>query len=49
MIVAIDNAPNTYIGASSIEGQGLIATDGFNKGDIILDYRPNRGSFPDWI
>jgi len=40
MIVAIDNAPDTYIGASKIEGQGLIATDGFNKGEIILDYRP---------
>lgn len=39
-MVDIDNAPDTYIRSSSIEGQGLFASKDFKEGDIILDYRP---------
>jgi len=45
MYVSIDNAPLTYIGPSLIQGHGILATNGFKKGDIILDYRPYLDTF----
>jgi hypothetical protein len=45
MKVDIDNAPLAYIGDSLIEGKGLFALNGFNKGDIILDYTLFKDTF----
>jgi SET domain-containing protein len=45
MRVDIDNAPLTYIGGSQVEGKGLFSLNGFNKGDIILDYTPFKDTF----
>ena len=45
MRLDIDNAPLAYIADSQIEGKGLFALNGFNKGDIILDYRPFKDTF----
>ena len=45
MQVLIDNAPHTYIGASKIQGHGLLSIEGFKKGEIVLDYRPFISTF----
>ena len=45
MNVDIDNALLAYIADSQIEGKGLFALNGFNKGDIILDYTPFKDTF----
>jgi SET domain-containing protein len=41
----IDNASDTYIGQSDVEGLGLFAAKSFAQGDIILDYRPFQETF----
>lgn len=38
MIVENDNAPDTYVKESVIEGYGLFASKNFQKGDLVLDY-----------
>jgi SET domain-containing protein len=40
MIVEEDNAIDTYIKSSSIDGNGLFATKAFQVNEIVLDYRP---------
>jgi len=37
-IIEEDNAPDTYVKESSIEGYGLFASKDFNIGDLIIDY-----------
>jgi SET domain-containing protein len=38
IIVEEDNAPDTYVNESSIEGYGLFASKDFKKEDLIIDY-----------
>lgn len=38
MIIEEDNAPDTYVKESSIEGWGLFASKDFKKGELIIDY-----------
>lgn len=40
MLVEENNAPDTYIKLSTIDGYGLFASKIFQIGDIVLDYRP---------
>jgi hypothetical protein len=37
-LIEEDNAPDTYVKESSIEGFGLYASKNFVKGDLIVDY-----------
>jgi SET domain-containing protein len=45
VIVEEDNAPNTYIKNSSINGFGLFAAKDFFKGEIIVDYNKFTKNF----
>ena len=38
MLIEEDNAPDTYVKNSSVEGYGLFASKDFNKNDLIIDY-----------
>lgn len=38
MLVEDDNAPDTYVSKSSVEGYGLYSSKDFKKGEIVIDY-----------
>jgi SET domain-containing protein len=38
IIIEEDNAPDTYVKESSVDGYGLFASKDFKKGDLIIDY-----------
>lgn len=38
IIIEEDNAPDTYVKESTIEGYGLFASKDFNEGELIVDY-----------
>ena len=38
IIIEEDNAPDTYVKESSIEGYGLFASKDFKRGELIIDY-----------
>lgn len=38
ILIEEDNAPDTYVKESSVEGYGLFASKDFNKNDLIIDY-----------
>ena len=39
MLIEEDNAPDTYVKKSTIEGYGLFASKEFKSGDLIIDYK----------
>jgi SET domain-containing protein len=39
IIIDNDDAPFTYVKASSVEGYGLFASKDIKKGDLVIDYR----------
>lgn len=45
IVVEEDNAPDTYVKKSSVEGYGLFASKDFNKDEIILNYNSFIKSF----
>lgn len=38
VVIELDNAPDTYVGISSVDGHGLFASRDFMKGEVIVDY-----------
>jgi hypothetical protein len=39
IIIENDDAPDTYVDKSGVEGLGLFASKDFVKGELIIDYR----------
>jgi SET domain-containing protein len=43
IVIDEDNAPDTYVGTSTVDGYGLFASKNFKAGELILAYTSDNG------